>query len=76
MKKTTTYCDVCGKDNATAITQFEERKPDGAGGSENWYYYVDLCPACITTFFKALLETADSLRGYLRAATDGKGQAR
>lgn len=46
MKKTVAVCDVdeCKRENASQFSFFKDRRPDGAGSMENWYYQFDLCP--------------------------------
>ena len=48
MNQTFTLCDRSGcleKDNthAQSVFLFKERKADGAGSSEDWFYKFDLC---------------------------------
>lgn len=45
MQETRQLCDVegCGTPNARTFTKFKERKSDGAGSREDWYYTFDLC---------------------------------
>lgn len=51
-------CDVegCKAENAQSFSIYKERKADGAGGMENWYYVFDLCPQHIVEVLKDLLE--------------------
>lgn len=75
MKKTICYCDVCGKENAVPVSQFAERKADGAGSMENWYYTVDLCAACILANYQALINTLPAgFKEYLKNVTNNKGK--
>lgn len=57
MKETRQLCDVegCGKPNAWPFTKFKERKSDGAGSREDWYYTFDLCPSHAGRLLDALL---------------------
>lgn len=59
MEKTYRICDRegCGKDNATSLTLFKERKADGAGGMEDWFYIFDLCPTCAVSILDAIFST-------------------
>lgn len=38
--------DECKQENAIPCQTFSDRRMDGAGSMENWYYTFDLCPEC------------------------------
>lgn len=46
MREAFTICDVegCKHQNAKHFNFFKDRRMDGAGSGENWYYGFDLCP--------------------------------
>ena len=45
MREERTLCDVEGcKQIGRSFSFFKDRRPDGAGSCENWYYHFDLCP--------------------------------
>lgn len=72
MTKTVVLCDICNKEGAEEVCQFEERKLDNAGSSENWYYTVDLCTVCL---LKLLVEAINVMPlGWLRQHTNSKGR--
>lgn len=48
--------DHCTKDKALPNHLFKERKADGAGSSEDWYYKFDLCPTCQQTLLDMIFE--------------------
>ena len=58
MKVINTVCDAegCKAHDAERISMFKERKADGAGGMENWYYTFDLCARHTLLFLRDLLE--------------------
>jgi len=57
MQETRTLCDVeeC-KNLANRFSFFKERRMDGAGGSENWYYTFDLCTTHQSTFVTNVID--------------------
>jgi len=65
MERKVVDCDVqnCKFSNASGFSFFKERRQDGAGSMENWYYTFDLCPqhqAELLTVLLNLIEKKDS----------------
>ncbi len=58
MKKTSLICDCCKKENESvrSVTLFADRKSDGAGGSESYYYRFELCSDCLVLALKCVIE--------------------
>lgn len=59
MKKSILLCDVKGCVSAEAhnFSFFKDRRLDGAGSCENWYYSFDLCVNHAITLLEGLLGT-------------------
>lgn len=58
MNVTHTMCDreFCKHDHALKNSLFKERKADGAGSSEDWFYVFDLCATCQQTLIDEIFE--------------------
>ena len=58
MKIEKIQCDVngCENDGAQKFQIFKERKADGAGSMEDWFYVFDLCSGCQTEILHFLFE--------------------
>jgi len=56
MKLETTHCDKCKKAGAKPFSIFKDRKADGAGSMENWYYQFDLCAECCAIVLQQFFE--------------------
>lgn len=51
-------CDreYCKNEHALKSSLFKERKADGAGGMEDWYYQFELCAPCQQTLIDHIFE--------------------
>jgi hypothetical protein len=63
MNRTSVICDVenCGKPDAERLSFFKERKSDGAGGMEDWFYVFDLCPRHVRVMLSNILQNRSLL---------------
>lgn len=60
MKIEQVVCDRCKKSNAKTFRVFKDRKADGAGSMENWYYTFDLCSGCCGELLETAIETLEN----------------
>jgi hypothetical protein len=67
MKREVIICDneQCKKDEALHFNFFSERRLDGAGSSENWYFGFDLCQPHQSFLLRAILAQLDKGDRYL-----------
>ena len=49
-------CDRCGKTPAIGCYTFLERRPDGAGSTEDWHLCFDLCLSCFSILLSEVLD--------------------
>lgn len=63
MIKKVIVCDKCDKQveegKAFKLSLFKERKMDGSGECENWYWVADICPNCLVSITTRLLKIVD-----------------
>ena len=67
---TTCSCDICNREGAKGHSFFFDRVMDVAGGMENEYYNVDLCPM----HFREIVRKYGDPKKYSRLAV-GRPQA-
>lgn len=54
MREERTLCDRCKSAGAEHFSIFKDRRTDGAGSGENWYYTFDLCGMCTGALLKMM----------------------
>lgn len=59
MERKVVDCDVkdCKNSNAKGFSFYKERRQDGAGSMEDWYYSFDLCQEHQKEYFQLILDS-------------------